>query len=211
MGRLQRSVLILASGSPRRRAILRAAGVRFRVQVSGVDENIGETNPRRMVVKLARLKALAIAAQNPGELVLGADTTVVCAGEILGKPESVADSERMLRLQSGRWQRVYTGVALIRDRRVWTGLAVTRVKARKLDEDFLKRLVGKHMDKAGGYAAQDDDDPLVERVVGDHDNVVGLPMRVVRRLLAKASKSSRLKSRLTLESPLSTIDNHRHR
>jgi septum formation protein len=187
MGRLQRPVLILASGSPRRRALLRAAGVRFRVVVSGVDENIGETRPRAMVLKLARLKALAIAAKNPGELVLGADTTVVCAGQILGKPENLADAVRMITLQSGRWQRVYTGVALVRGRRVWTGLAVSRVKARKLDAERLRRLAGKHMDKAGGYAVQDKKDPLVERIVGDRDNVVGLPMRVVRRLLAKAA------------------------
>ena len=186
MGRLQRPVLILASGSPRRRAILRAAGIRFQVAVSGVDENIGESRPRALVLKLARAKALAVAAAHPGRLVLGADTTVVCAGQILNKPESLADAVRMLELQSGRWQRVYTGVALARGRRVWTGVAVSRVKARRLDASRLKRLAGKHMDKAGGYAVQDRKDPLVERVVGDRDNVVGLPMRVVRRLLARA-------------------------
>ncbi len=186
MGRLQRPVLILASGSPRRRAILRAAGIRFQVSVSGVDENIGESRPRALVLKLARAKALAVAASHPGRLVLGADTTVVCAGEILNKPQSPRDALRMLELQSGRWQRVYTGVALARGRRVWTGVGVSRVKARRLDAQRLKRLAGKHMDKAGGYAVQDRRDPLVERIVGDRDNVVGLPMRVVRRLLARA-------------------------
>ena len=186
MGRLQRPVLILASGSPRRRAILRAAGIRFQVSVSGVDENIGESRPRALVLKLARAKALAVAASHPGRLVLGADTTVVCAGEILNKPQSPRDALRMLELQSGRWQRVYTGVALARGRRVWTGVGVSRVKARRLDPARLKRLAGKHMDKAGGYAVQDREDPLVERIVGDRDNVVGLPMRVVRRLLARA-------------------------
>ena len=189
MGRLQRPVLILASGSPRRRAILRSAGVRFRVIVSGVDENIAEKRPRLMVLKLARAKALAVAANHPGELVLGADTTVVCAGQILGKPESRADAARMIELQSGRWQRVYTGVALARGLRVWSDVAVTRVKARKLDAKRLKRLAGKHMDKAGGYAAQDRKDPFIERIVGDRDNVVGLPMRVVRRLLAQEAES----------------------
>lgn len=195
MGRLQRPVLILASASPRRRAILRAAGVRFRVVTSGVDENIPEKRPRRMVVALARLKALAVAARHPGELVLGADTTVVCAGRVLGKPESLAESQRMLELQSGRWQRVYTGVALARGRRVWSGVAVSRVKARRLEPEKLRRLAGKHMDKAGGYAVQDRADPLVERVVGDRDNVVGLPMRVVRRLLAKAASARQFDGR----------------
>jgi len=187
MGRLQRPVLILASASPRRRAILRAAGVSFRVEPSGVDENIKEARPRALVRRLARLKALDVAARRPGALVLGADTIVVCAGEILGKPKDRADAARMLELQSGRWQRVYTGVALARGRRVWSGVAVTRVKARRLDAEILRRLAAKHMDKAGGYAVQDRKDPLVERVVGDRDNVVGLPMRVVRRLLARAA------------------------
>ncbi len=182
--------LILASASPRRRAILRAAGLSFRVDPSDVDENIAERNPRRLVVKLARLKALEVAKRHPGRLVLGADTIVVCRGEILGKPKDLADAVRMITLQSGTWQRVYTGTALARGWRVWTDIAVSKVKARKLDAERLKRLAGKHMDKAGAYAVQDNKDPLVERIVGDRDNVVGLPMRSVRRLLARARRGS---------------------
>ena len=103
--------LILASASPRRRAILRAAGISFSVDPSGVDENISEKNPRRHVVKLARLKALDVASRHPDSMVLGADTIVVCAGEILGKPKDLKDAVRMITLQSGRTQRVYTGTA----------------------------------------------------------------------------------------------------
>jgi septum formation protein len=159
------------------------------VDPSDVDENIREKDPRRLVAKLARLKALSVAKRHPGELVLGADTLVVCAGEILGKPKNLKDAVRMITLQSGRSQRVLTGVALVRDRRVYAGVAVTRVYARKLDAELLKRLAGKHMDKAGAYAVQDRKDPLVSRIVGDRDNVVGLPMRVVRRLLARARRA----------------------
>jgi septum formation protein len=191
VGRLRRPDLILASASPRRKAILHAAGVSFRVDPSDVDENIREKNPRRLVAKLARLKALEVAKRHPGMLVLGADTIVVCAGEILGKPKHLKDAIRMITLQSGRSQRVLTGVALVRDRRVYAGVAVTKVYARKLDEELLRRLAGKHMDKAGAYAVQDRKDPLVERIVGDRDNVVGLPMRIVRRLLAKARRAKR--------------------
>jgi septum formation protein len=194
MGRLHGPVLseplILASASPRRRAILRAAGMRFRVDPSSVDEAIGEKNPRRLVVKLARLKALEVARRHPGRLVLGADTIVVCRGEILGKPKDLEDAVRMITLQSGRSQRVYTGVALARGRRVWTAVAVTRVYARKLDAEKLRRLAGKHMDKAGAYAIQDRSDPLVSRIEGDRDNVTGLPMRAVRLLLARARRGS---------------------
>jgi septum formation protein len=188
VGRLRRPDLILASASPRRKAILHAAGVSFRVDPSDVDENIREKNPRRLVAKLARLKALSVAKRHPGMLVLGADTLVVCAGEILGKPKNLKDAVRMLTLQSGRTQRVMTGVALVKGRRVYAEVAVTKVYARKLDAELLKRLAGKHMDKAGAYAVQDRKDPLVERIVGDRDNVVGLPMRVVRRLLSRARR-----------------------
>jgi len=191
VGRLRRPDLILASGSPRRKAILHAAGIRFRVDVSDVDENISEKNPRRMVAKLARLKALEVAKRHPGMLVLGADTTVVCAGEILGKPKDLKDAVRMITLQSGRTQRVLTGVALVKGRRVYAEVAMTKVYARKLDAAMLERLAGKHMDKAGAYAIQDRKDPLVARIEGDRDNVTGLPMRVVRRLLARAKRRSR--------------------
>lgn len=190
MGRLHGPVLkekiILASASPRRRAILRAAGIRFTVDPSGVDENISEKNPRKHVVKLARLKALDVASRHPDMMVLGADTIVVCAGEILGKPKDLEDAIRMITLQSGRTQRVYTGTALVVGKRVYTDVAVTKVYARLLDADRLRRLAGKHMDKAGAYAIQDRHDPLVARIVGDRDNVTGLPMRSVKRLLARA-------------------------
>ena len=190
MGRLHGLVLklILASASPRRRAILRAAGMSFTIDPSGVDENIRESNPRRLVVKLARLKALDVAKRHRGRLVLGADTIVVCKGHILGKPKNLKDAVRMITLQSGAWQRVYTGVALVAGRRVYTDLAISKVKARRLDDARLRSLAGKHMDKAGGYAVQDRKDPLVERIVGDRDNVVGLPMRSVRRLLSRARR-----------------------
>lgn len=185
----RRTRLILASASPRRRAILRASGMRFRVDPSRVGESSREKDPRRLVVALARRKALEVSRRHPELPVLGADTIVVCAGEILGKPRSLKDAARMITLQSGRWQRVYTGTALVVGRRVFTDLAVTKVKARRLDAGRLRRLAGKHMDKAGAYAVQDDHDPLVEKIVGDRDNVVGLPMRSVRRLLARSRRA----------------------
>ncbi|MEQ1920859.1 MAG: Maf family protein [Elusimicrobiota bacterium] len=181
--------LILASASPRRRAILRAAGISFSVDPSGVDENIAEENPRKHVVQLARLKALDVAKRHPDNMVLGADTIVVCAGEILGKPKNLNDAVRMITLQSGRAQRVYTGTALVVGKRIYTDCAVTKVYARRLGADRLRRLAGKHMDKAGAYAIQDRRDPLVKHIVGDRDNVTGLPMRSVKRLLARARRA----------------------
>jgi len=122
--------------------------------------------------------------------VLGSDTLVVCRGEILGKPKDREDSERILRLLNGSWQRVYTGVcvAVGGGKRTYSDVAVSKVKSRKLTDEELLRFAGKHMDKAGSYAVQDKEDPFVEKVVGDFDNVIGLPLRSVRKLLKRASR-----------------------
>jgi septum formation protein len=189
MGRLRRPVLILASASPRRRAILRAAGLSFRVDPSTVHERSREPSPRRRVIRLAERKARQVARRHPGVLVLGSDTLVYCGGEILGKPKDRADALRMLKLQSAKPQKVYTGVALVRDARCWSGAAVSTVIARRLSDAALAKLAGKHLDKAGAYAIQDRKDPLVARVIGDRDTVTGLSMRLVRSLLAKARRS----------------------
>lgn len=158
---------------------------------SGVSEKSLEKNPRKLVIELARKKAADVARRHPGRLVLGADTIVVCAGEILGKPKDAKDGERMLRLLCGRWQQVWTGVAVAAGGELYSGAVLSKVKARKLPEEKLRALIGKHMDKAGAYAVQDRKDPLVEKVVGDRDNVTGLPMRLVRKLLARARNAAR--------------------
>ena len=163
--------------------------VPFKIISSDVSERSSEKKPRKLVLQLAERKARSVARRRPKDVVLGADTIVVCCGEILLKPRDKKDSERILRLLNGRWQRVYTGVALALDggQTIFKKAAVTKVLARKLPEEDLAKLIGKHMDKAGAYAVQDTRDPFVKKIVGDRDNVVGLPMRVVRRLLKRAS------------------------
>jgi len=182
--------LILASASPQRRLLLKKIGLPFRIRPSRVPEASRQKNPRRLVVELARRKAESVARRFPRALVLGADTIVVCGGKIIVKPKSVADSRRILRLLSGRRQTVYTGVALAFDggRRVLATAVATRVWARRLDDAALASLAGKHMDKAGAYAVQDSKDPLISRIEGDRDNVIGLPVRAVRRLLRLAER-----------------------
>lgn len=181
--------LILASASPQRRGLLRDLHIPFTVSPARVSERSTETRPRKLVDLLALRKARAVAAKNPGTLVLGADTIVVLRGAILGKPRDLADCRRILAGLNGRWHRVYTGVALVDadTGRCWREVAVSRVKARALPDAHLERLVGRHMDKAGAYAVQDADDPFVERIVGPFDNVIGLPLASVRRLLKRAS------------------------
>jgi septum formation protein len=183
--------LILASGSPQRRKLLRRLRRPFRIIPSDVSERSSQKDPRKLVILLARRKALAVARRHRQDIVIGADTLVVCQGRIIGKPRDRADSARILRLLNGRWQRVYTGVAVAADggKRLALGAVISRVKARKLDAARLESLTGKHMDKAGAYAVQDKDDPLVERIVGPLDNVIGLPVEAVRRLLARIEKA----------------------
>ncbi|MBI3550608.1 MAG: septum formation protein Maf [Elusimicrobia bacterium] len=181
--------LILASQSPQRRTLLKALRVPFRIIRPGVSERSAESRPRRLALELALRKARAVAGRLERALVLGADTIVVCRGKILGKPRGGRDAVRMLTLLNGSWHRVYTGVALVdaASGRSWREVAVTRVKARRLPATELARLADRHLDKAGGYAMQDKKDPFIEKVVGPVDNVIGLPLASVRKLIRKAA------------------------
>ncbi len=184
--------LILASGSPRRAELLRSAGINFTVRVSDVDEKVlsGEL-PRDYVVRLSREKAQAVAAD--GELVLGADTTVVLLNEILGKPTDENDARRMLRLLSGKWHEVLTGVSLVNGTKVTSDVAVTRVKFSKLSEEETNWYVasGEPMDKAGAYGIQGYASRFVERIEGSYSNVVGLPVQMIYRMLMESGVVSR--------------------
>lgn len=188
MGRLP-GPLILASASPQRRELLKRLRLPFETAPSRVSERSAEKDPRRLVRLLARRKALAIARRRPEAVVLGSDTIVVCRGRVIGKPKDRRDSARILRLLNGTWQRVYTGVCVAVDggRQCYLDVAITKVLARRLSDAELLRLAGKHMDKAGAYAVQDRRDPFIKKVVGDLDNVIGLPLRSVRKVLRRAS------------------------
>lgn len=188
MGRLPSIRLILASQSPQRRKLLKRLGLPFRVIAPRVHEKSSEKNPARLVALLARRKALSVARRHPRAWVLGADTVVACRGKILLKPRSLAESENILRHLNGRWQSVHTGVALALNggHTVFSEAVVTKALARRLSEEQLKSMAGKHMDKAGAYAIQDRRDPFISRLVGPRDNVIGLPLAAVRRLLKRA-------------------------
>jgi len=182
---LTKKTLVLASGSPRRSELLRAAGIDFTVRIADVDESVlpGEL-PNDYVLRLSREKAMAVAAF--GELVLGADTTVVVEGEIAGKPLDSADARRMLRLLSGRWHEVLTGVSLVNGNDVLSELAVTRVKFASLSPEEIDWYVatGEPRDKAGAYGIQGYASRFVESIEGSYSNVVGLPVQMVYRMIA---------------------------
>lgn len=181
-------LLILASRSPRRKQLLAEAGIRFRALPSTVREVSSYRSPGFVVRELAYKKALSVALQHPGSPVLGSDTLVYCKGEILGKPKDRRDAMRILRKLNGSWQSVHTGVALLWPEKgiFLAGSEVSRCKARRLSETELRVLASKHHDKAGAYAVQDSDDPFIEKTVGRFDNVVGLPMNLVRDFMRRA-------------------------
>jgi septum formation protein len=186
--------LLLASESPRRRQLLEMLGIPFRVVVPNVDETrrTGEL-PDAYVVRLARAKAAAVAAREPGELVLGADTTVVIRGDVLEKPSSAEEAAAMLAKLQGRTHQVMTAVALTEDGRVEHALDVTEVTFRPLTDEMITAYVatGEPMDKAGAYAVQGLGAALVAGIRGDFFGVMGLPLRLVLELLERFGRPYR--------------------
>jgi septum formation protein len=189
--------LLLASASPRRADLLRAAGIRFEARPAAIDESVlpGEES-EAYVRRAARAKARAIAEMAPSRTVIGADTTVVVGGEILGKPEDREDAARMLRLLSGRTHEVLTGVCLIhpagghgagRDQEA-IEVARTLVEFAPLSAAELDWYVasGEPMDKAGAYAIQGPASRYITRIDGCYANVVGLPVSLLYRMCAAA-------------------------
>lgn len=175
--------LILASQSPRRKALLERPDMPFEVHVSPADETLEEPAPPSGVVQqLARQKAEPVASEHPESLVLAADTVVAHGDEILNKPPTEAAARRMLRYLSGTHHSVYTGIALEQasSARSVTAVESTRVIFGELDDREIDAYVasGSPMDKAGAYGIQDHTGSLlVERIEGDYYNVVGLPLR----------------------------------
>jgi septum formation protein len=188
--RLPRPVLILASASPRRAELLKAAGIEVEVRPASIDEGIDPGEAAEAYARrVASDKARAGVAASPGRAVLAADTVVVVDGEILGKPRDAADARRMLGLLSGRTHEVLTAVALVTpDGRSEAGLAVTVVEFAALSPREIDWYVatGEPADKAGGYAIQGLASRFVARIEGSYSNVVGLPVSLVYGMCVKA-------------------------
>lgn len=185
--------LILASGSPRRSEILGFVGWQFEKTAADVDETPRDGEQADSYVeRLAREKSASVAGSFPGELVLGADTTVVVDDRIVGKPVDVDDARQMIRDLSGRWHDVITGVAITRrsadgNAAVESGIQTTGVKFAEMTEAEVEFLVayGEPMDKAGAYAVQAQAALFIEEIRGDYWNVVGLPVSLVYDLVKR--------------------------
>jgi septum formation protein len=178
--------LILASGSPQRRAILEQLGVDFQVEVPELEE-IVEGEPYELVRENALMKARSVA----GERVLGADTAVVLDGRLYGKARDRAEARAQLKLLSGRDHEVWSAVALVEGDGERIGTARTIVTFKHLDEQAIDWYLESHewQERAGSYAIQGKGAALVERIEGDYWNVVGLPVSTLLELAPELTAS----------------------
>lgn len=181
--------LVLASRSPRRAELLRAAGFEFTVRVTDVDEtpHDGEA-PRDYVLRVAENKARAVQAGGD-EIVLAADTTVVLGSEIMGKPTDAVDAARMLQALAGQRHEVITAICIKRGDLIKTDVASTAVWFAPLSDAEIADYVasGEPMDKAGAYGIQGLASKFIDRIDGSYSNVVGLPVALTYRLISTQS------------------------
>ena len=181
-----REKLVLASSSPRRAEILERAGWPHEIIVAGIDETVlPNEEPAAYVQRLARSKAEAVASRLSEGVVLGADTTVVVANQILGQPVDDDDARRMLRLLNSKWHDVLTGVAVVRvggETRV--AYETTRVRFAEMSEQEIDWYIATRepFGKAGAYGIQGKAALFIEEIEGDYFNIMGLPIRLVYEL-----------------------------
>lgn len=193
---IKKDQLILASKSPRRKAILKQIGIDFSAVESNFEEKKNIKNPtasniRKLVIDNAKGKALDIANKINEGVVLGVDTVVLCEGRIIGKPKDRKDAKIILNFLNDRMHKVFSGIALVRKSggklRLLTDYEVTTVYFRKLTDSEITQYIetGEPLDKAGAYGIQEKGAVLVKKIDGDFYNVVGLP---VAKMLALAKK-----------------------
>lgn len=179
--------LILASGSPRRRELLDLMGLTYTVETPDVDESFSG-RPSETVMEISRRKAAAVAARHSDSIIIAADTLVFADGA-LGKPHTPERAKEMLRSLAGNWHHVYTGITVINTRsgRILRNVDKTRVHLVPMTKQEIDAYVatGEPLDKAGAYGIQGMGGMFVDRIDGSYSNVVGLPMSMLRIMLAQ--------------------------
>lgn len=181
-------MLILASQSPRRRALLDMLGIPFEVVTAGIDETMDPSlPPEENAARVCRAKARAVGRTHPGRLILAADTIVVVEGRILGKPHSPQEAKAMLQTLSGRRHTVMTGFCLWQDGAADTHVEQTHLRFKPLSDAEIDAYIGtgSPMDKAGAYGIQDQAAVFVEALEGDYYNVMGLPLCALTKCLRR--------------------------
>lgn len=182
--------IYLASQSPRRKELLRKAGIPFRVVKSNYKEKIyPRLSPSRTAMLNARGKARAARVPEGKGIVIGADTFIYLRGEIIGKPRNPAHARKMLKKLSGKEHAVYTGLALrdLKSGKIKTSYGKSIVAFKNLSEADIRSYVRrrKPLDKAGAYAVQEDGHKLIRSIRGSVSNVIGLPMELLIRELVR--------------------------
>ncbi len=182
--------IILASGSPRRRALFSKLGIDFQYSTSTVKESLTDSiPPEELVVKMAAMKAYNVSNIYSEAFIVGADTVIYFEGKIIGKPKDSEDAISTLKMLSGKKHEVYTGVAIVhKENKICERFyQKTDVFFKKLSDALIKWYVDTEepLDKAGSYGIQGKGSLLVEKIVGDHDNVVGMPMGMLMEAFTK--------------------------
>ena len=188
--------LILASASPRRKELLGLFKIPFTIRVADIDEAMDPAkSPYEEVARVSRQKAMAVERERD-DIVIAADTIVVCEGKILGKPHSTEEAVKMLKLLSGRDHQVMTGCTVLTETACETFTEVTDLHFRELSRKEIEKYVasGEPMDKAGAYGIQGGAALFCQRMVGDYYNVMGLPVcrlwETLRRIAAEVMEES---------------------
>ncbi|PMP72499.1 MAG: septum formation protein Maf [Calditerrivibrio nitroreducens] len=182
--------IILASGSPRRRELFTRLGINFQYTTSATKEEFNENEPiEQQVMKVAAMKAYDVARIYDEAFIVAADTIVYCENRILGKPRDVKDAQDMLNFLSGKMHEVITGVVVInKNHNIHEQFYdKTEVYFKKLNNEMINWYIDSEepMDKAGAYAIQGKGSLFVEKIIGNYDTVVGLPVGKLLEVFAK--------------------------
>ena len=177
-------MVILASGSPRRRELMKLITNDFVIITSDINEESSYVLPPLEAVKdIAKRKSLKVKESHPHDLILSADTIVLLGNEIIGKPIDKEDAKRILRKLSGKTHKVITAYCLTKDDKTIENHVVSEVKFYDLSDDLIERYIESEspLDKAGAYGVQDNKEfPIVKEVIGSVDNVIGFPVKEIK-------------------------------
>lgn len=186
-------MVILASASPRRKQLMKDLFPSFSIVVPEIDESLSFkkfSNVLDIVRDIATRKCQKVSNEHPHDLVIAADTVVVIENEIIGKPKDAKDAFNMLKKLSGKTHYVYTAYAINKDGKMIINTVETEVLFNELSDELINSYIatGSPLDKAGAYGYQDNDQyPIVKRIIGSYHNVIGFPIEEIKEDLKKFS------------------------
>lgn len=184
-------MIVLASNSPRRKELLRLICSSFEIEPAEIDERLDDNIPLDLMPEhLALRKAEAVHKKHPDDIVIGCDTGVFINNMMIGKPGTDKSAFEILKMLSGKTHRVITGCAVFKGERMFSFSQVTEVEFYPLSDDEINRYIatGEPNDKAGAYGIQGRGALLVKQIKGDYNNVVGLPVALLKRKLSEFLK-----------------------